>query len=116
MEGIKENWFQKECKRRQQEEEEENLKKCEKYLGKDYTNVCGPWAMKVCAREGFMLAGPYRNCYRRSCRCQACRVLSERPRHSETVCVHQLGLCTGGEPKQCRKAGLTPEGKVSSSR
>lgn len=83
------NWFEEECKRRQLETEQENLKKCEKYLGKDYTNVCGVWAMKVCAREDFLLAGPYRYCFRRSCRCQFCRHLAAEHGHSGTQTVHE---------------------------
>ena len=76
--------------RKERELEEENLRLCVKYLGKDHTNVCGPWAMKVCAREGFMLAGPYRSCYRATCGCLACKAQRDGPDgHSETETVQE---------------------------
>jgi hypothetical protein len=87
MGDLEENVFWREARRRKLEEEKFNLEMCLKHFGRDPRNVCGPWAMKVCAREGFMLEGPFKSCYRASCRCQSCRALSG---HSETQSVQSL--------------------------
>jgi len=50
-------WSWEESFHRDKELEAEGVKMCIRYLGPDPSNVCGAWAMKVCAREGFSAGG-----------------------------------------------------------